>query len=342
MRKATVPALVLASVFALTGCKVGSDASGATSKQPAAAGTYRLVTYPDAGYNQFYDQLDGAEKSIWMEIYSLNDDVKKKQMGAKGVEKSLIAAHRRGVDTRVMLNSAFRGNKFNQKAYARLTSAGVKVKWAPTGYIFHIKTTVIDGKTAVVSTANLNAKNFKNSRDASIITTNTAQVDAISKTFAADWTLKGKPKEHTVAAPGLVWSPGADDAMISAITSAKKSIRYSSEELAYRPVVSALAATAKRGVKCTVVMTADKSWDKQFATLRAAGCTVVTLKDSVKVTYIHWKLVLTDDTNLLMGSQNASMSSLKRNRELSLRLTKAQAPNVLASVAKTFDADAKK
>jgi len=49
--------------------------------------------------------------------------------------------------------------------------------------------------------------------------------------------------------------------------------------------------------------------------------------------------VLTDNTSLIIGSQSLSTTSLLENRELSLALDTAIAPDLMAAVKSTFDAD---
>ena len=51
------------------------------------------------------------------------------------------------------------------------------------------------------------------------------------------------------------------------------------------------------------------------------------------------KLLLTDDTALIVGSQNLSTASLLESRELSLTLDTSIAPAVIAAAARTFDTD---
>ncbi|MGA8251023.1 MAG: phospholipase D-like domain-containing protein [Mycobacterium sp.] len=51
------------------------------------------------------------------------------------------------------------------------------------------------------------------------------------------------------------------------------------------------------------------------------------------------KILLTDNTALIIGSQNLTTTSLLENRELSLALDTAIAPDLIAAVESTFDAD---
>jgi cardiolipin synthase A/B len=50
---------------------------------------------------------------------------------------ALIAAHGRGADTRVLLDAAFHGRNTNAAAFDQLSAAGVNVRWAPDGVIYH-------------------------------------------------------------------------------------------------------------------------------------------------------------------------------------------------------------
>ena len=48
--------------------------------------------------------------------------------------------------------------------------------------------------------------------------------------------------------------------------------------------------------------------------------------------YMHEKILLTDNTALIIGSQNLTTTSLLENRELSLALDTATAPDLIATV----------
>jgi cardiolipin synthase len=294
---------------------------------------YTLIQYPDAGFSDVYARTNAAKTSITMEMYELNDQTE---------ETALVNAHKRGVDVKVILDSAFHGKAANEKAYSFLTGAGVSVHWAPAGYIYHIKAITFDHTVTSISTANLTAQYYATGRDADIIDTNPVQVAAVEKTFNNDWT-GPIPSADTVQSSGLLWSPGAEAGMVSQISSAKKSIDYTSEELTDPAVYNALAADAKRGIKCEIVMTYSSSWTTGFKIATAAGCVVHTYKNSTNGLYIHEKIVLTDagtsSGQLLISSQNGSSYSLNRNRELGVILNAQNAPKVLISVQSTFNKD---
>jgi len=303
---------------------------------------YRLVQYPGAGFGGFYDQIGAARRSIDMEIYELADPT---------AEHALAAAAHRGVTVRVLLDRAFHGGVVNRGAFRYLRRHGVQVRWAPGGYIFHIKATTFDRRTSDISTANLTARYYGSSRDAEIIDTNPRQVRAVERTFANDWTAgsAGVPRYNTVQAKGLVWSPNtatgtAESALIGEISAALHSIDFESEELADSGIYDALAADARRGVHCRIVMTRSSEWDTAFRKVSRAGCHVHLFPNTSTALYIHEKLILDDHgaarQSLLIGSQNASVTSLTRNRELSILLRNSHGGRpVINRVARTFSSD---
>ncbi|HEU0196170.1 MAG TPA: phospholipase D-like domain-containing protein [Nevskiaceae bacterium] len=300
---------------------------------PALAGQYRLVQYPNAGYGGIHAQTAAAMRSIDMEMYELSDPTE---------EHDLAAAVRRGVKVRVLLDSAYAGRRANASAYQYLRSHGVAVRWDPRGTIYHIKTTVFDDTTADISSANLTQRYYPTSRDAEIVDTNPTQVAAIVHTFNADWNDTSGPA-RAAQAPGLVWSPGAQPAMVQQIEAARRSVYFESEELSDRAVYDALAADAHRGVQCEIVMNASRRWARAFRAVTAAGCHVHVFPSSRNGLYIHEKVILDDAgtpaARMLLGSTNASYYSLDRNRELSIELTATEAPRAIEAATDTFAHD---
>ncbi len=90
-------------------------------------------------------------------------------------------------------------------------------------------------------------------------------------------------------------------------------------------------------------MNDDPEWSKAFGQVTAAGCVVHVVPETKVGLYIHEKLVLVDAgtsaASVLIGSQNASYSSLSFNRELGIVLTAAEAPSVVDAAAATFAGD---
>lgn len=262
--------------------------------------------------NDMAHRIDESKKRVWMEMYSLNDEK---------VVESLIKAKQRGIDVRVMLNGGYGKSESTKKSYATLKTNKVPVKWSPSGYIFHIKTTLVDD-SAVISSANLNVKNYDDHRDFSVIDTKSSHLDAITKTFNNDWQLKAVPRKNTVKADGLVWSPDAQNDFVKFISDSKKSVDFSSEELKGVSVAQALADASRRGVKCRIHIPDELGSGnvsvEANSIIKSSKCTLKKISPAENGIYLHAKQIISDDSKALVGSQNDSVTSLTKNRELSV------------------------
>lgn len=324
--------VVVAMVAAAATCRVCAPSTSFTvARARAADANYQLVQEPDAGYSPIIGLIPGAATSVRMTMYELTDPA---------AIKALIDAHRRGVQTRVILDAAFHGHDTNAEAFQELSAAGVDVKWAPSGVIYHQKTITVDDTTAAVGTGNLTPQYYSTSRDAWVLNTNPDDVAAIDATFDADYSAPptGYPPAATPA-PNLIWSPGARAAFLQQIDAAARSVDVTSEELKDRAIVAALGKAAQRGVACRIVLPADTGWTKTIEEVTAAGCSVHLLPSGDDDLYMHEKIMLIDQTALIIGSQNLSTTSLLENRELSLQLNSATAGTLVDAVESTFDND---
>jgi phosphatidylserine/phosphatidylglycerophosphate/cardiolipin synthase-like enzyme len=121
-------------------------------------------------------------------------------------------------------------------------------------------------------------------------------------------------------------------------------VDFESEELSDPAIYQALAADARRGVRCRVVMTRSSEWDFAFEVITKAGCLVHLFPDNPTALYVHEKVILDDPAtareSMLIGSQNASITSLTRNRELGILLPRADGGGAAITTASaTFDSD---
>ena len=121
--------------------------------------------------------------------------------------KAVIAAQRRGVKVRVMLNPVRRsGEPENEPTRKALKNAGVDVKDAnPAFDVTHEKSLVVDDETAFVQSLNWAAKNLTETRDYAVVTTHHHEVAEVVECFDADWHRQDfKPRHDS----HLVWCPG--------------------------------------------------------------------------------------------------------------------------------------
>jgi phosphatidylserine/phosphatidylglycerophosphate/cardiolipin synthase-like enzyme len=302
--------------------------SPSPAEASAAPSTFEVFVEPAAGFGAVYSFIGSAKHSLDMAMYELEDP---------SAEAGLAADAARGVDVRVLLDSAYAGAGANKDAAAALSKVGVHVRWAPSSVIVHQKTVVVDSSAALVMTANLTSEYYSTSADFLVEDRQPADVATIVRAFDDDWSgdLAGSPGQVPVRGQqgDLVFSPGSEGALVGLIGSASSSVETSNEEMGSAAVEDALEADARRGVDVEVLMTADSSWDSAFKQLWAAGVHVRLCPDSSSALYIHAKAIVVDGTKTYVGSINYSTSSMVYNRELGLITT---SPAVTGPVAQAF------
>ena len=322
--------VLAAAALALAGCKpltLNAPAAGG-GKVKASAQSGPLFTEPGAGFSPVYRLLGRARHYIDITMYEFSDTT---------AEHDLAAAARRGVRVKVILDRQERST--NAGAYHYLAAHGVRVTWSSPAFEYtHQKTIVIDGKTALIMTANLTSRYYATSRDFLIEDTKHADLKAITAVFSADFAHRSiQPSDGR----DLVWSPtSAQGTLLGLIDGAKKTLLIYSEEMGDTTIEDALIKAAQRGVSVKVCgENADGEYDSAFARLAKAGVKI-SYYSSPSGFYIHGKVVEADyGTNhalAFIGSENFSSTSLHRNRELGLVTAD---PKVLASMARTFRGD---
>ena len=178
-RKALPVVAVLIVALAVNCCGWAGLTISTVPRAHAADANYQLIQEPDAGYSPIIGLISSAARSVRVTIYELTDPA---------AVSALIEARRRGVDTKVILDAAFHGHDTNAETFQELSGAGVSVKWAPNGVIYHQKSITVDDTTAAVGTGNLTPQYYSTSRDAWVLDTNPTDVAAIAATFDTDYT----------------------------------------------------------------------------------------------------------------------------------------------------------
>ena len=292
-----------------------------------AEGQLQLITEPDQGMTPVYTLIKNATKSIDLVMYEFKD---------KAIGDALIAAAKRGVAVRVLVNGGYYAKQepMNDPAFAYLQAGGVSVERTPQAFaLTHQKTMVVDNDKAFIMTFNFVPTYYNTGRDFGIIDTNPIDVKAIEDTFNADWQNK---KITPSNGDDLVWSPNSEDDMIMIIKSATKTLDIYNEEMADQRITTTLENSAKSGVSVNVIMTYSTANKPVFTELKNAGVNIHTYKNSKKNLYIHAKMILADNSSAFLGSENFSVNSLLKNRELGIFITD---PTILYPLSKTFNSD---
>ena len=301
-------------------------AAAAALPAGAAGGGLSVLVEPAAGIAPIYRLIIAARHSVEMTMYECADVT---------AEQALAADAARGVRVQVILDGGSYDRSLNQPAFSYLAGHGVAVRWASREFdLTHEKAIVVDGATAAVMTLNLESRYYSSTRDFAVIDSQPADVRAIAATFAADWA--GRPIAPQGGSGDLLWSPGAQAALVSLIDGAQRSLDVENEEMDSAAIEDALAAAARRGVAVRIVMTADSEYTSALRSLAAAGVRVRLYPNSASALYIHAKLVVADGARAFVGSQNFSTASLQYNRELGLL---SADPVVIAPLEATFNGD---
>jgi cardiolipin synthase A/B len=302
--------------------------SAAVRRASSRVGSLRVLIEPEAGIAPIYRLITSARSSIDLSMYELAD---------RTAEADLAADAARGVDVRVILDQNIE-RATNGVAYAYLAAHGVHVHWGPAGTTYHQKSLTVDDATSVIMTLNLVTEDYPSTRDFAVIDSNQSDVAAIVATFNTDFAGRATTPPNGT---DLVWSPtNAQDAVLSIINDAVRTIALEDEEMDDPAVTTALVAAARRGVNVKIIMTANPEWDQAFAELTGAGAHIRLYADDSSALYIHAKAIVADaglaSQRALVGSQNFSMASLDYNRELGI-LTRN--PAVVAAISSTLTAD---
>lgn len=306
-----------------------------------AIGQESLWVEPDMGATPLVQAIQGAKKSILVEMYMLTDHDVTAQ-----VVQALVARSKAGVDVRVMLDpkpyvpttpgQPDQGD-INQQAMAALQAGGVKVQNASPAFVFtHEKGMVIDGATAYVMTCNWTNSAFSGNREYAVVDRNSADAAEVTRIFQADWAHQA----YTPQDPNLVISPdNSRTKLLALIDSAKKSLVIQTEYLEDPEVLAHLGARAKAGVAINVMLAfeAPEGTDNVNADeaklLAAQGITKVEFPQHLKM---HAKMVLVDGARAFVGSENFTENSLDHNRELGILV---QDPALLSTLAATARKD---
>ncbi len=286
-----------------------------------------LITEPDQGTAPVLSLIHTASTSIDLVMYEMTD---------KDISNALIAAQKRGVHVRVMLNQGYYGKpekNINELAYEYLQQGGVQVHWTPSSFaLTHQKTLIIDNTKALIMTWNFVPKYYPTARDFGILNTDQNDVTAIEQTFSADW---NNQQITSPLADDLVWSPSSETDMMLIIKNAKKSLDIYNEEINYDQIIQALKDAQARGVSVRIIMTYATADKPIFTDLKNSGVDIHTFSGTKKL-YIHAKAIIADESYAFIGSENFSFTSLNKNRELGMFINDTR---IISSLEHTFAGD---
>lgn len=295
-------------------------------------GFHHLIVAPDDGIEPIQRAIRSATATL---------DIKMFQFTELRLIEEVIAAHRRGVKVRVMLNpSRFTGEHDNDEAFSFFKKASVPVADTnPRFSITHEKSMVVDGKTAFIMSLNWAPKYFGETRDYALITTYGHEVSEIAHCFEADWSrLDFIPP----AKSPLIWCVGnARDEVIKFIHSAKKTLYIQHEKYVDTPIIEALVeAKVRRNLKIQAMALPVHSLRDFYRIEGIAGLRLLANLGihvrKLKKIHLHAKLMIADGERALLSSFNFYPKCFNERRELGISFDDA---NLIHRLSEIFQHD---
>jgi len=274
-----------------------------------------LIVMPDDSAKPILEAIAGAKKSLRIKMFLFSDPA---------LLAAVIAAQKRGVKVRVMLNPARRGGEpENDATRKKLEKAGVEVTDSnPAFAVTHEKSMVLDDETAFVKSLNWETKNLTETRDYAIATSHRHEVDEVVEGFEADWHRKA-------FAPGagarLIWCPiNGRDRLAQFIDEARHTLFVQNERYQDPIIIERLVRAAGRGVKVHLMARAPHTLKKEKLVEGIGGLRIlydVGVKiHKLKHPKLHAKMMLADEARAIVGSINFSPGSFDSRRELAIEV----------------------
>jgi cardiolipin synthase A/B len=274
-----------------------------------------LVVMPDDSSRPILEAVGHASKSLRIKMFTFSDP---------HVLQAVIAAHRRGVKVRIMLNPARRsGEVENEESRKMLADAGLEVLDSnPAFDLTHEKSMIVDDETAFVMSLNWATKNFTETRDYAVVTKHGHEVGEIIECFEADWNRTAfNPGEHS----HLIWCTGNGRQRIGQfIDEAKHSLWVQNERYQDPVIIERLVRANHRGVKVHVLARPPHKLKKEKLVEGVGGLRIlddVGVKvHRLKSLKLHAKLLFGDGVRAIIGSINLAPGSFDSRRELAIEV----------------------
>jgi phosphatidylserine/phosphatidylglycerophosphate/cardiolipin synthase-like enzyme len=274
-----------------------------------------IIILPDDSAEPLLKAIAGAQSSLRVKMFVFSDP---------SLLEAVIAAHKRGVKVRVMLNPERRdGEKENDETRKLLEEAGVDVKDAnPRFDLTHEKSMVVDDATALIESLNWETRNLTETRDYAIVTSHKHEVDEVMECFDADWNrTEFTSGEHS----HLIWCIGnGRQRLCELIDSAKHTLWLQNERYQDPVIIEHLVRAFRRGVKIRVMARPPHKLKKEKLVEGVSGLRILQDLDipirKLKHIKLHAKLLFADDARAIIGSINFAPGSFDSRRELAIEV----------------------
>jgi cardiolipin synthase A/B len=290
--------------------------------------SHSLIVLPDDTPAPLLSAIAQAQKSLRIKMFLFSDP---------SLMKAVIAARKRGLEVRIMLNPARRdGEADNQLTKKKLLAADIEVRDSnPEFDVTHEKSMVIDNEIGFVKSLNWVTKNLTETRDYAVISRHAHEVREIIECFEADWARK--PFVVTEDSH-LIWCKGNGRDRISRfIDEAQHTLFVQNERYQDAVIIERLVRAHERGVKVHVMARPPHKLKMEKLTEGVGGLRI--LNDvgvkvhKLKHLKLHAKMLLADHSRAIVGSINLAPGSFDSRRELAIEVHSSNVVDRLRDIA---------
>ena len=269
------------------------------ASRPAAPD--RLIVSVEERRAVLLEVIGQARSRITLSLFRCND---------RRIFEALGAATKRGVTVEVLVTSRAKGGRKKiEKLWRALEETGATLKAYTDPVVkYHAKYLVADEGPAIVASLNLTKRCFKRTCDAVVVTHDPAVVSGLRRLWASD--CGGEALPDGVSERLILGPERARRQFTALVEQARTSIRLIDAKLSDPDLVSLLNARRAAG------LTVEVFSDKRLGELRS-----------------HGKIMLVDDTTVVVGSLALAALSLDFRREVAIVVTE---PAAVAEAAELF------
>jgi cardiolipin synthase len=268
--------------------KLASRMSPGHPPNAAKEAAHRIYIEPAQRREAMLSIIGGAKQRLILSLFRCND---------YGVLDALAAALERGVKVEAILTKRAKGGKKPlKKLWEALEEMGAVVHWYADPVVkYHAKYVVADERIALIATLNPTKKCFTRTLDFVYTFEEPSLVRSISTLFALDAAGERVLSRHRLSERLIVGPEGSRERMRHLLESARSRIRILDHKLSDPDLVALLRERRDEGIEIAVIG-----------------------RQSVGALKAHGKLLIIDESRVVLGSMAMSALSLDFRREVSV------------------------
>ncbi len=290
-----------------------------------------LIVLPDDTAEAIIGPINAATKSVNIRMFLFTSEA---------LVEAVVAACKRGVAVRVMLNPARRsGLNENETTREALVAGGVEVRdSSPAFALTHQKSMVIDDRIGFVESLNWEDRDLSETRDYAVVTTNALEVSEMIRCFDCDWAREPFTPDP---ASKLIWCPDNGRARIASfIDNTHHSLWIQNERYQDTVIIERLVRAMKRGVHVHIMARQPHKLKIEKLVEGVGGLRILNDVGAkvrrLRHLKLHGKMLLSDEKRAIVGSINLTPGSFDSRRELAIE---TDAQHIVDRLSDVFQRD---